>query len=121
VNSPLARAVGALAAAALCALPASADRVTVKGATLEGTVLSVDAKSVEMKTVYGSGKLVLKMKDVTSIETDGVFHVYHDDQVTSGRVLSVAGDTLTVGDAAGAGTAVALGKVQAVQNDRPGD
>ena len=111
--------VAALALAT--ALPARADRVVVKGTTLEGTVVSMSAKLVEMKTIYGDGTLKLKMTDVTAIETDGVFHVYHGDAEATGKAIAVEGETLQVGDALGQGEPVALGSVVAVQNERPGE
>jgi hypothetical protein len=111
------RAAGALLAAlaALCAAPALADQVTVKGTTLEGTVLAVDAKTVQMKTVYGDGTLTLELADVSEIRTDGLFRVYHGEAMTEGSALVVAGDTLDV-----SGTRVPLASLHAVQNTAPG-
>jgi len=111
------------AAGLALALPvgAQADRVVVKGTALEGTVVSIGAKAVEFKTIYGDGTLSLKLTDVTAIETDGVFHVYHGDAEATGRAIAVEGDTLTVGDALGSGEAVAVGSLVAVQNERPGE
>lgn len=100
---------------------AHADRVVVKGTALEGTVLSIGAKTIEFKTIYGDGTLTLKLVDVTAIETDGVFHVYHGDAEATGRAIAIEGDTLTVGDALGSGEAIAVGALVAVQNERPGE
>ena len=52
---------------------AAADRVTVKGTVLEGTVKSITAKHVVLETVYGKGDLVIKTEDVSAIETDAPF------------------------------------------------
>lgn len=72
-----------LAALALLAglLPrvATADRVTVKGTVLEGTVKSIDAKQIVVETVYGKGNLTIA--DVEAIETDVAFHLFHGDHV----------------------------------------
>lgn len=115
------RALGAaLSLTAALALPARADRVVVKGTALEGTVLSVGPKVVEIKTIYGDGTLKLKLADVSAIETDGVFRVYHGDAVATGRAIAVEGDTLRVGDAPGQGEPVAVGSLVAVRNERPG-
>jgi putative salt-induced outer membrane protein YdiY len=120
--APAARALGAALALALTtALPARADRVVVKGTALEGTVVSISSKVVEMKTIYGDGTLKLKLSDVTAIETEGVFHVYHGDAEATGRAIAVEGETLRVGDALGRGEPVAVGAVVAVQNERPGE
>jgi hypothetical protein len=116
-----ARTAFALAAALALPLPARADRVVVKGTALEGTVVSMDSKTVSFKTIYGDGTLKLKLEDVTEIETDGVFHVYHGDAEATGKVISVEGESLQVGDAVGAGEAVAVGSLVAVQNERPGE
>jgi hypothetical protein len=109
------RAAAALIAAACLAAPALADRVTVKGTTLEGTVLAVDSKTVQMKTAYGDGTLTLKLADVTEIQSDGVFRVYHGEAMTEGSTLLVAGETLTV-----SGTAIPVASLHAVQNTSPG-
>lgn len=108
--------VAPLALLASVAAPARADKVTVKGTTLEGTVLSVNAKSVQMKTVYGAGTLTLDMEDVTSIETDGRFRVYHGEELTESSSIQVEGDTLRVN-----GTVVPVASLHAVQNTAPGE
>lgn len=106
----------AFACGALLAAPALADKVTVKGATLEGTVLSVNSKTVSMKTVYGDGTLTFKLADVTRIETDGRFRVYHGEELTEASAITVDGDTLQVD-----GTVVPAGSLHAVQNTAPGE
>jgi hypothetical protein len=103
-----------VAALALAAPAARADRVTVKGTTLEGTVLAVNAKTVQMKTVYGDGTLTLRTADVTRMETAGTFRVYHGEAMTEGQTLVVAGASLEV-----AGTSVPLASLHAVQNVAP--
>jgi uncharacterized protein DUF481 len=111
------RAAGVLLAAAACLTSAArADRVTVKGTTLEGTVVAMDSKTVQMKTVYGDGTLTLKLADVSEIQTDGLFRVYHGEVVTEGTTLVVAGDTLQVG-----ATAVPVADLHAVKNTAAGD
>jgi hypothetical protein len=86
-------------AAALLLVPslAAADRVTVKGAVLEGKVKSVSAKHVVMETIYGKGDLTIATKDVTAIETEAPFHVYKaDDGKVVGRVVGVTPQAIRI-------------------------
>jgi putative salt-induced outer membrane protein YdiY len=111
----IARFACALGVASLLASPSFADKVTVKGTTLEGTVLSVTKTTVEMKTVYGDGTLKLKIEDVSRIETDGVLRLFHGDEVTEAQALDVAGGTLTA-----PGASIPVATLDAVQNTTPG-
>jgi hypothetical protein len=111
----IARAACALGVALLLGSPALADKVTVKGTTLEGTVLSVTKTTVEMKTVYGDGTLKLKIEDVSRIETDGVLRLYHGDELTEAKVVDVADGTVTA-----EGAAIPVATLEAVQNTSPG-
>ena len=78
---------------------AAADRVTVKGAVLEGKVKSISAKQVVMETIYGKGDLTIKTEDVSAIETDAPFHVYKaDDGVNVGRVVGISPAAVTVAE-----------------------
>jgi hypothetical protein len=92
--------VGALALALLLVgvpEPARADRVTVKGTVLEGTVKSVGAKAVVLETVYGKGDLSIALEDVEAIETEGDFHFFHGDDVhTVGRVVGADPEAIRV-------------------------
>ena len=79
-----------------------ADRVTVKGTVLEGTVQSVGAKAVVLETVYGKGDLSIALEDVEAIETEGDFHVFHgDDLHTVGRVVGTSPDAVRIAGPAG--------------------
>jgi hypothetical protein len=70
---------------------AAADRVTVKGVVLEGTVDSITPKRVVMRTIYGKGKLAIAVRDLEAIETEAPFHVFHGDDVDAvGRVVGVS-------------------------------
>lgn len=100
----------------LLASTASADKVTVKGTTLEGTVLAVSSKTVQIKTIYGDGTLTLKLANVTSIETDGRFRVYHGEELSEASSIQVEGDTLRVN-----GSVVPVSSLHAVQNTSRGD
>jgi putative salt-induced outer membrane protein YdiY len=74
-----------------------ADRVTVKGTVLEGTVKSVGAKTVLFETVYGKGDLSIALEDVEAIETEGDFHVFHgDDEHTVGRVVGMDPEAIRI-------------------------
>ena len=89
-------ASGAKQSAARLASAAAADRVTVKGTVLEGTVKSISAKQVVMTTVYGKGDLAIGTEDVSAIETDAPFHVYKaDDGTEVGPVVGVTPAAVT--------------------------
>ena len=97
---------------------AAADRVTVKGTVLEGTVKSISGSSVVMSTVYGDGDLSIPTEDVSAIETDGPFHIYQgDDGVTEGRVVGISPDAVTVAPVDGGQQEVAFTDVQAAPRD----
>jgi hypothetical protein len=96
---------------------AAADRVTVKGAVLEGKVKSVSAKEVVMETIYGKGDLTIATADVTAIETETPFHVYKaDDGKVVGPVVAVTPEAVTVAAESGA-TEVPFEQVQAAPRD----
>ena len=97
---------------------AAADRVTVKGTVLEGTVKAISAKEVVLKTVYGKGDLVIATDDVSAIETDAPFHVFQaDDTLTVGNVVGVSPTALAVAGADGARHEIPFDKVQAAPRD----
>ena len=74
---------------------AAADRVTVKGVVLEGSVKAIDAKQLGLETVYGKGDITIKLADVEAIQTDGDFYLWHDDDIESvGRVVGVSGEKI---------------------------
>jgi putative salt-induced outer membrane protein YdiY len=109
----------------LCALglagAARADRVTVKGVALEGKVLSLSAKTVEMETVYGKGTLTLDLADVEALETEGRFHVFHGDGAeTVGRLVGVREGSVLVGESAADAEAVPASSID-VAHDAPPD
>jgi hypothetical protein len=106
-------------AAALCLLPtlAAADRITVKGAVLEGKVKSISAKHVVIETIYGKGDLTIATEDVTAIETEAPFHVYKsDDGKVVGPIVGVTPQAVTVA-AEGGAAEVPFEQVQAVPRD----
>jgi putative salt-induced outer membrane protein YdiY len=106
-------------AAALLLAPsvAAADRVTVKGAVLEGKVKSISAKQIVMETIYGKGDLTIPTEDVSAIETDAPFHVYKaDDGVNVGRVVGISPAAVTVAENGGA-TEIPFEAVQAAPRD----
>lgn len=96
----------------------AADRVTVKGTVLEGTVKSISPKQVVMKTVYGKGDLTIKTEDVSAIETDAPFHVYKSDDGTEvGPVVGVTPAAVTLARSDGAPVEVPFDTVQAAPRD----
>ncbi len=97
---------------------ASADRVTVKGAVLEGEVKSISAKEVVLTTVYGKGDLTIKTEDVSAIETDVPFHVYKaDDGTAVGRVVGITTAAVTLARADGGQVEIPFDQVQAAPRD----
>ena len=113
-----------LVAAAFLLVPslAAADRVTVKGAVLEGKVKSVSSKKIVMKTIYGKGDLTIATADVTAIETDAPFHVYRaDDGVNVGSLVGITPAAVTVAQADGATAEIPFDQVQAAPRDAGSD
>jgi putative salt-induced outer membrane protein YdiY len=109
-----------LAAAVLLLVPslAAADRVTVKGAVLEGKVKAISSKHVVMETIYGKGDLEIETEDVSAIETDAPFHVYkEDDGTVVGPLVGITPAAVTVASATGAATEVPFDDVQAAPRD----
>lgn len=97
---------------------AAADRVTVKGTVLEGTVKSISAKEVVMKTVYGKGDLAIATEDVSAIETDAPFHVYKTDDGTEvGPVVGISTAGVTLAREDGGRAEVPFDQVQAAPRD----
>ena len=81
---------------------AAADRVTVKGAVLEGTVKSISGKQIVMTTVYGKGELTIPTADVSAIETDAPFHVFRsDDGQSVGPVVGITPKAVTLAQEGG--------------------
>jgi putative salt-induced outer membrane protein YdiY len=112
------------AAALLLLVPslAAADRVTVKGTVLEGTVKSLSAKEVVMETVYGKGELKIPTADVEAIETDAPFRVYQADApAVAGPVVGVTPDALTLAREGGATAEIPFDRVQAAPRTAPED
>jgi hypothetical protein len=98
---------------------AAADRVTVKGAVLEGKVKSVDGKNVVMETVYGKGDLTIAVADLEAIETDVPFHLFHGDHVeTVGKVVGVSADAIQVEPEGAAPVEVATSELWVVRRDK---
>jgi putative salt-induced outer membrane protein YdiY len=97
---------------------AVADRVTVKGTVLEGTVKSLSDESVVMSTIYGKGALTIPTKDVSAIETDEPFHFYKDDgERVIGRVLEISPEAVTLETPAGGSTEISFEETQAAPRD----
>lgn len=97
---------------------AAADRVVVKGDTLQGSVQSITKDHIVMKTVYGKGELVIAIEDVESIETDAPFHVMHGDDVrTIGPVVGVSGEEIRVAESGAAPVAFAWEDVYVARRD----
>jgi hypothetical protein len=97
---------------------AAADRVTGKGAVLEGKVKSISSKQIVMETVYGKGDLTIATADVTAIETDAPFHVYKaDDGTQVGPVVGITPAAVTLAQPDGAPAEIPFDQVQAAPRD----
>ncbi len=97
---------------------AAADRVTVKGAVLEGTVKSISAKEIVMSTVYGKGDITIATADVTAIETDAPFHIFQaDDGQQAGRVVGITPAAVSLALADGGTTEIPFDQIQAAPRD----
>jgi putative salt-induced outer membrane protein YdiY len=97
---------------------AAADRVTVKGTVLEGTVKKISGGSIVMSTVYGKGDLTIPTADVSAIETDAPFHVYKaDDGTAVGRVVGISPDAVTLAAADGGQAEIPFSDVHAAPRD----
>lgn len=96
----------------------AADRVTVKGAVLEGKVKAISAKQIVMQTVYGKGDLTIKTGDVAAIETDAPFHVFKSDDGTQvGPIVGITPAAVTIAQADGRTTEIPFDDVQAAPRD----
>jgi putative salt-induced outer membrane protein len=97
---------------------AAADKVTVKGAVLEGKVKKISAKEIVLETVYGKGDLTIKTEDVTAIETSEPFHVYKaDDGKVVGPIVGLTPAAVTIAEAGGETKEVPFDEVQAAPRD----
>jgi putative salt-induced outer membrane protein YdiY len=100
---------------------AAADRVTVKGTVLEGTVKSISSKEIVMSTVYGKGELHIPTGDVTAIETDAPFHVLEAEQSHLGRIVGITPLSVSLAQPEGPVAEIPLDQVQAAPRSVPED
>jgi hypothetical protein len=115
-HRPLLAAATALFA--LAPVLAGADRVTVKGVVLEGTVKSIGAKEIVMETVYGKGEIAIAVGDIEAIETDAPFHLFHGDHIDSvGKVVAVSPERVRLVGPDDAPVDVPLGEVLVARRD----
>jgi len=77
---------------------AAADRITVKGQTLEGSIANLSADGITFEPAATKGAVAVKYEDVEAIETDAPYHVLHGDDETVGRILEFKEDAIVVGD-----------------------
>ena len=74
------------------------DEVTVKGTTLKGRVLSLDAEGIRFETIYGQGEILIRHEDIEKIQTQRQFLIYHSDsEKIRGRLVGKEGEKLLVG------------------------
>ncbi len=97
---------------------ARADRLVVKGDTLQGTVQSITKQEIVLETIYGDGELVIAVEDVESIETEAPFHVLHGDDVrTIGPVVGLTPDAIVVAEPGAAPVELAFQDVYVARRD----
>lgn len=69
-----------------------ADEVTVRGTTLKGRVLDLEASGIHFKTIYGEGNILIRYEETENVQTPGEFHIYHSDgQKIQERLLGKEG------------------------------
>jgi hypothetical protein len=89
-----------------------ADEVTVKGTVLQGTITSLSASTVELKTVYGKGTLAIPVADIQNLTTDASCVVYYGEEAKStGRLLGIEQGKLLVGTARASATPVDISTI----------
>jgi hypothetical protein len=94
-------AIASLLVASLPAALTAADRVTVKGRVLEGSIVSLSAAGVAFEPSGTKGALAIKYEDIEAIETDAPYHVLHgEDEETVGRIVELRENAVLVGDSA---------------------
>jgi hypothetical protein len=92
--------------------PSGADEVTVKGTVLQGTVTSLSASKIELKTIYGKGTLVIPFADIQNLTTDASCVVFHGEKAKStGRLLGVDNGKLLVGTSRASATPVDISTI----------
>lgn len=78
--------------------PPPPDEVTVRGTTLKGRILDMEASGIHFKTIYGEGEILIRYEEIENIQTQGEFYIYHSDgQRIKGRLVGKEGDRLLVG------------------------
>jgi hypothetical protein len=88
-----------LLVASLPAVVTAADRVTVKGSVLEGSIVNLNAAGVTFEPAGTKGTLTIKSEDIEAIETDAPYHVLHgEEEETVGRILELKEKAVLVGD-----------------------
>lgn len=99
--------------------PVPKDRVTVKGATLEGEISRINKKKLAIETVYGDGEIVIDIVDVEAIETGVPFHVFRGeddtDTDTAGRLVHVTEKEVRVASEDGTVTSIPFDEVFVIQ------
>ena len=74
------------------------DEVTVKGTTLKGRVLSLEADGIRFEPLYGKGEILIRYGDIEQIQTQMEYHIHHsDNQEIQGRLVGKEGDRLLIG------------------------
>jgi hypothetical protein len=102
----------------LCVEAVAAASIAVKGTTLTGKIVDIEAGKVLFETIYGSGTLEVPFADIEAIESEGRFHVLHgDDEVAVGRIVGVGEGVLLVGENASDATRVAFDTIVSAQNE----
>lgn len=74
------------------------DEVTVRGTTLKGRVLFLEADIIHFKTTYGKGEISIRYEEIEHIKSKGEFYIYPSDGETiKGRLVGMEDDILLIG------------------------
>ncbi len=74
------------------------DEVTVRGATLKGHVLDLEADGIQFRTIYGKGEIWIRYEEIEHVRTQGEFYIFRSDgHKIQGRLVGKEGDDLLIG------------------------
>jgi|GEM_PF-932417 len=78
------------------------DEVVVKGARLQGHIISFDEKGITFETIYGKGKIEIGYEDITELKTLNSYRfIAHNGESIRGRVAQLSTRDLVVAKSSG--------------------
>ncbi len=82
--------------------PAEFDEIVVKGARLQGHVISFGEKSIVFETIYGKGQIEVAYDDIEQFKTQNSFRfIQHNGESVRGRVAQLSTRDLVVAKQSG--------------------